>query len=1677
MSQSGKVLHLYVEVRSVSEAEGELAGDKEGNEPGLDLHAPDVLPQCQRTSNRCSPSPAASPGLPHTAGGCSPSLPPSKSSSRHSVSFQLHPPESVGSPSQQHRQTLPYEDFSQWLQALASGPSGGGTARARSTDTEPCRGRGPASSAPAAPGRLTAPSTPTGGHKSREPPGGGSTEDGRSSIVTFSYVEKATVRSALNSFNSVCQSEPENPFKREMESSLPTHLRSRPSDPEWLDSSSPRSAHPFPATCPQSSPCLRRAILDSVAREATCRALDDFGSPELRRRLTGYVAANRSPWPSRPRQSTRSQSLAGSPVLPRSSATLPANARRTDPDSRGSNSSLPRSPASDRLSVHARYTYHTMAPTSTVRSLGQIQGPRPWLGDESPRLSTKFRPPLPAGRPTAIQHEIPASINPKNSQATSNHSRTSSYANDNNQHNAGNNVQQYAEDGMSHNSADSVLSNANECGRCRSSPTCDDRPGLSSEKDGKRARSTSKGSILISVPSCSKRNSPATSPDVARKLAQEASMLSSRFIARKSPSSSPTPPPDNTARSASPREAQSYATLHRESSPDPALSETSTLEKDALLAGPPQPGPGQVSPLLCQRGLSSPASLSRVRHSAASRSPVVDPRLPQGSLQGKDSPTLHRHQPPQYTGGRGSPGLGRKQYDTRFDRTARDSPEMSGRPLAAHSMEATASWTSSHMHWKEDCLAVAGHESNKESQGGSDGGLACQGVFFGGPGERELRVGENQDHSGALGWSSQSSSGVTGSVGDSGQPERDCLSSETASQSSQKSNDTGEDSSGMQSDSGSSVLDPFLRSQKIARAKWDFLFGLPMEESENTKDIPESPTPPPSGASSKSPTPTPPTSLALKSTNHWLERDSEGQRLFYHEVQRVEVELMTQLPLAATGASHRMGIIRQTVKYSETDLDAVPLRCYRETDLDEVMLAEEEAEAKALAAAKAEEEEDEEEEEEEEGVVSWASVRMLCDKKRQQTTLEEEEVYSLLLRGPLQSPPDTPTDLKSPVCLPSPRHTSTENLDSFSRHFENIVESHRAKGTSYSSLDSVDLLVSGSAPVFTFDLPTLTPEIQREISESARQIAELSFAPLAKAESPGLSDTSKSETALPTSAEGLRGNRERGKGGPESPRSGGVSWRGAGEKDSFRKANSQDVAERLALGGSNKALANGTKADLQAAKRLAKRLYNLDGFRKSDVARHLSKNNDFSRMVAEEYLSHFDFTGLTVDQALRAFLKEFALMGETQERERVLSHYSKRYLQCNPNAIPSEDSVHTLTCALMLLNTDLHGHNIGRKMTSTQFITNLEGLNDGKDFPKELLKALYNSIKTEKLQWTIDEEELRKSMSELADVRSDSASHTMKRVSSGGNSLVGVAQMTDAVLYKKGFLVRKVHADSDGKRTPRGKRGWKTFYAVLKGLVLYLQKGEDRAEKQVTEEDLKNAVSIHHSLAMRAADYSKRPNVFYLRTADWRVFLFQAQNAEQMQSWITRINTVAAMFSAPPFPAAIGSQKRFSRPLLPGSSSKLTQEEQVKSHETRFRAISTELTELTATPPDKKVKGRELEEHKQREEYFEFEKTRYGTYAMLLRAKIRSGDEDLAAFEARLFDDGGLQRAHSSPTLPQETSSSSSRASNAKEGASNRGTPSTTANANSTNNTRGGSKRSSKRLEPQRQSHKQAVKQ
>uniref|UniRef100_A0A4W6F2M1 Pleckstrin and Sec7 domain containing 4 n=1 Tax=Lates calcarifer TaxID=8187 RepID=A0A4W6F2M1_LATCA len=311
-------------------------------------------------------------------------------------------------------------------------------------------------------------------------------------------------------------------------------------------------------------------------------------------------------------------------------------------------------------------------------------------------------------------------------------------------------------------------------------------------------------------------------------------------------------------------------------------------------------------------------------------------------------------------------------------------------------------------------------------------------------------------------------------------------------------------------------------------------------------------------------------------------------------------------------------------------------------------------------------------------------------------------------------------------------------------------------------------------------------------------------------------------------------------------------------------------------------LMNGGEVDREMAHHLAERLYKLDGIQRVDVVKHLDKDNAFSHAVGEEYLKFFDFTGQTLDHALRSFLKVVILIGETQERERVLQHFSCRFHQCNPDSFSSSGAVLALTCALMLLNTDLHGQHVGKSMSSSKFVSNLDGMNEGENFSKDLLKSLYNSIKSEPLQWAVDEEELKTSVLLDEDTGDDAP------LRSKANPFQDVPHDKKASVVKEGFLQRKLHADIDGKRTPWGKRGWKTFYGVLRGMVLYLQKDDYRRDHQTNEE----VVSVHHSLAEPAADYTKKPHVFRLQTADWRVFLFQASSKVEMNSWISRINLV-----------------------------------------------------------------------------------------------------------------------------------------------------------------------------------------
>ncbi|XP_028943393.1 PH and SEC7 domain-containing protein 1-like, partial [Antrostomus carolinensis] len=304
--------------------------------------------------------------------------------------------------------------------------------------------------------------------------------------------------------------------------------------------------------------------------------------------------------------------------------------------------------------------------------------------------------------------------------------------------------------------------------------------------------------------------------------------------------------------------------------------------------------------------------------------------------------------------------------------------------------------------------------------------------------------------------------------------------------------------------------------QRIARAKWEFFYG--------SSDTPKTGSSAPKSAPRAEPPQKPicllPTELPGSTPEHSLSH--------------VEVEIEMSPPGSQKPGSCETGIIRRTVKYSETDLDTVPLRCYRETNIDDILAEKEEVDS-AIESQKDSESNPSfggtpgrrNSTPEEPPTLGTSFPK---DRLRDGDVDEDDEVFEATRKENRDRIMDQDTQgmLKSPVPFLLGHSLSKDGMDSFSKHFESIMESHRAKGTSYTSLDSIDILSSPAhthGTFFTFDLPTLTPEIQGQIRDSAKLIEE-NFAPLAHLEPD--SGTSSATDAPWMEREEERGRRRKG---------------------------------------------------------------------------------------------------------------------------------------------------------------------------------------------------------------------------------------------------------------------------------------------------------------------------------------------------------------------------------------------------------------------------------------------------------------------------------------------------------------------------------------------------------------------
>lgn len=94
------------------------------------------------------------------------------------------------------------------------------------------------------------------------------------------------------------------------------------------------------------------------------------------------------------------------------------------------------------------------------------------------------------------------------------------------------------------------------------------------------------------------------------------------------------------------------------------------------------------------------------------------------------------------------------------------------------------------------------------------------------------------------------------------------------------------------------------------------------------------------------------------------------------------------------------------------------------------------------------------------------------------------------------------------------------------------------------------------------------------------------------------------------------------------------------------------------------------------------------------------------------------------------------------------------------------------------------------------------------------------------------------------------------------------------------------------------------FYCTLRDLVLYLHKDEHGFRKNQMSDNVHNAIRIHHALATKASDYTKKQHVFRLQTADQSEYLFQVGTHQIHVSPLTKITLKLIRFSDERFEGA-----------------------------------------------------------------------------------------------------------------------------------------------------------------------------
>jgi brefeldin A-inhibited guanine nucleotide-exchange protein len=111
---------------------------------------------------------------------------------------------------------------------------------------------------------------------------------------------------------------------------------------------------------------------------------------------------------------------------------------------------------------------------------------------------------------------------------------------------------------------------------------------------------------------------------------------------------------------------------------------------------------------------------------------------------------------------------------------------------------------------------------------------------------------------------------------------------------------------------------------------------------------------------------------------------------------------------------------------------------------------------------------------------------------------------------------------------------------------------------------------------------------------------------------------------------------------------------------------------------------------------------------------------------------------MDLEEGLRLLLSQFILPGESQQIERIMSTFSEKYMNDNPNAFANGDIPFILAYSILMLNTDAHSSKIQNKnkMKKHEFIVNNMKVCPG--VSSEYFEKIYDRIVAHEISTRID---------------------------------------------------------------------------------------------------------------------------------------------------------------------------------------------------------------------------------------------------------------------------------------------------------------------------------------------------